>query len=129
MHELGIGAEVISPFELWLAERLGLPGERILYNGVDKSEESIERAVRLNVLSINIDHIQEIDRIHKVAKEMKRKVRVGVRLGLGNLPIRNGTRIRGGARSLQALGCHSRALGALLHSFQCYQQRQSGLPP
>lgn len=82
LHELGIGAEVISPFELWLAERLGLPGERILYNGVDKSEESIERAVRLNVLSINIDHIQEIDRIHKVAKEMKRKVRIGVRLGL-----------------------------------------------
>ena len=82
MHGLGIGAEAISPYELWLAERLGLSGERILYNGVDKNEESIERAVRLNVRSINIDHMEEIERIHAIARRMNRKVRVGVRLGL-----------------------------------------------
>jgi diaminopimelate decarboxylase len=82
IHGLGIGAEVISPYELWLAERLGLSGERMLYNGVDKNEESIERAIRLNVLSINIDHMEEIQRIHEIARRMNRKVRVGVRLGL-----------------------------------------------
>ena len=82
MHDMSIGAEAISPYELWLAERLGLSGERILYNGVDKNEESIERAVRMNVLSINIDHLEEIKRIHAIAQRMNRKVRVGVRLGL-----------------------------------------------
>lgn len=82
VHDLGIGAEVISPYELWLAERLGLPGDRILYNGVDKNEESIQQAVRLNVMSINIDHMEEIERIQKISRQMNRKVRVGVRLGL-----------------------------------------------
>jgi diaminopimelate decarboxylase len=82
IHKLGIGAEVISPYELWLAERLGLPGNRILYNGVDKNEESIERAARLNVLAINIDHMEEIGRIDSIARKMKQKVRVGVRLSL-----------------------------------------------
>jgi diaminopimelate decarboxylase len=84
VHDLGIGAEVISPYELWLAERQGLPGEHILYNGVDKDEESIERAVRLNVISINIDHMEEIERIQKISRQMNRKVRVGVRLGLAS---------------------------------------------
>src|SRR6267143_660866 len=40
LHEAGIGAEVISPYELWLAEQLGVPGDMILYNGVDKSDAS-----------------------------------------------------------------------------------------
>jgi diaminopimelate decarboxylase len=82
VHELGIGAEVISPYELWLAERLGLPGDRILYNGVDKDEESIERAARLNVMSVNIDHMEEIERVQKISRQMNRKINVGVRLGL-----------------------------------------------
>jgi diaminopimelate decarboxylase len=34
------------------------------------------------VLSINIDHVEEIDRIHSIARRMNRKVRIGVRLGL-----------------------------------------------
>lgn len=38
IHRLGIGAEVISPFELWLAEQLGNPGEDIVFNGVAKTE-------------------------------------------------------------------------------------------
>ena len=28
LHDHGVGAEVISPYELWLAQRLGVPGER-----------------------------------------------------------------------------------------------------
>jgi diaminopimelate decarboxylase len=82
IHDMDIGAEVISPYELWLGEKLGVPGEMIVYNGVNKTEESIERAARLNVLSINVDHNEEIDRIYKVARQIKKRVRVGVRLGL-----------------------------------------------
>jgi len=47
MHEAGIGAEVISPYELWLAEKLDVPGDMILYNGVDKSDASLESAIRM----------------------------------------------------------------------------------
>jgi diaminopimelate decarboxylase len=82
IHKLGIGAEVISPYELWLAERLGVPGDMIVYNGVNKTEESLERAARMDILSVNIDHQEEIERIHAIAKKLGRRIRVGLRLGL-----------------------------------------------
>jgi diaminopimelate decarboxylase len=81
IHGTGIGAEVISPYELWLAERLKVPGDKIIYNGVDKTEESIVRAVESDILSINIDSLSEIDRIAAVARRLKKKANVGIRLG------------------------------------------------
>jgi diaminopimelate decarboxylase len=82
IHMMGIGAEVISPYELWLAEKLGVCGDLIAYNGVNKTEESIERAARLNILTLNIDHLDEIEKIYQIAKKMNRMIRVGIRLAL-----------------------------------------------
>ncbi len=81
IHGVGIGAEVISPYELWLAEQLGVPGDMIVYNGVGKTEESLRRAIERNILAINIDSMDEIDRIHRVASALRRKANVGIRLG------------------------------------------------
>ncbi len=81
LHGAGLGAEVISPYELWLAEKLGVPGEMTVYNGVDKTPESIEAALRRNILSINIDSAEEVETIHKIASELNTTARVGVRLG------------------------------------------------
>lgn len=82
LHNMGIGAEVISPYELWLAESLGVKGEMVVYNGVNKTEESIERAVKMGILSINIDGLEEIDLIYRAAARLNKKANVGVRLGL-----------------------------------------------
>ena len=84
MHDAGIGAEVISPYELWLAERLGVPGAMILYNGVDKSDESLESAIRAGILAINIDHVEEIHRLRAAAARLGAKANVGVRLALSS---------------------------------------------
>jgi diaminopimelate decarboxylase len=82
VHKQGIGAEVISPYELWLAEQLTVPGNSIVYNGVNKTEESLRRAIEMNILSINIDHWEEIDKIHLLANKLGKNVRVGIRLAL-----------------------------------------------
>ncbi len=82
IHSAGIGAEVVSPYELWLAEQLRVPGEEIVYNGVNKTEESLVRAVDLGILSVNIDALPEVERIAAVARRLKKKARVGIRLGL-----------------------------------------------
>lgn len=82
LHAIGIGAEVISPFELWLAQRLGVPGERVIYNGVDKTDESLDLAVGMGLAAINIDHPSEIDRIVRVAERRGARAQVGVRLAL-----------------------------------------------
>lgn len=81
IHDVGIGAEVISPYELWLAEQLGVSGDMIVYNGVGKTEESIRRAIERNILAINIDSMDEIECIHRVASSLRRKANVGIRLG------------------------------------------------
>ncbi len=81
IHEVGIGAEVISPYELWLAEKLQVPGAEIVYNGVNKTEESLVRAIELEALSINVDDLEEIERIAAVAGRLNKKARLGIRLG------------------------------------------------
>lgn len=81
IHGVGIGAEVVSPYELWLTEQLKVPGEEIVYNGVNKTDESLVRAIEMGILSINVDCLPEIERIVAVAKRLKKRARVGIRLG------------------------------------------------
>ncbi|WP_208597648.1 diaminopimelate decarboxylase family protein [Desulfogranum mediterraneum] len=84
LHENGLGAEVISPYELWVAHKLNVPGDKLVYNGVDKSDESLRLAVTMDVLAVNVDHREEVQRIVQAAKDVGRRARVGVRLGLSN---------------------------------------------
>lgn len=112
LHGLGIGAEVISPYELWLADQLGVSGGEIVYNGVAKSDESIERAIRMGVLAINIDHLEEIDRIAAIASRLRIPANVGVRLALSassqfGLDLASGEALAA-CRNIAALGEHLR---------------------
>jgi len=84
MHDIGIGAEVISPYELWLAIKLGVSPDMILYNGVDKSDESLELAISNGIMSTNIDSYEEVERIYRIAKKMGRPANVGIRLALAS---------------------------------------------
>ncbi len=84
MHDLGIGAEVISPYELWLAVKLGVPPDLILYNGVDKTDASLELAIKNGIMCTNIDSYEEVERIYRIAKTIGRPANVGVRLALAS---------------------------------------------
>lgn len=83
MHELGVGAEVISGYEYWLAENLKVPPEKIVFNGVDKSRRGLSRAVASGAL-INIDNIEEVHVLLEEAVRQSKKARVGIRLGLSS---------------------------------------------
>lgn len=80
LHGFGTHAEVISEFELWLAQRLGLPGERIIVNGPGKTQAMIERAVHGAVRIVNVDGLGEVERIAGVAERVGRRQAVGVRV-------------------------------------------------
>lgn len=82
IHSRGLGAEVISPYELRLAERLCVPGNNIIFNGVSKSKESLEQAIKKGVFSINADTIDELETLKDLSAELKTQVRIGLRLGL-----------------------------------------------
>jgi diaminopimelate decarboxylase len=81
MHALGIGAEVISEYELWLAFELGVPASRIVYNGPAKSVGSIRDAVARDLLLLNVNHREEIAVVAAAARDLGKRPHVGVRAG------------------------------------------------
>jgi len=80
LHSIGAWAEVISHFELWLALKLGVSPDRIIYNGPAKSEERLRLAVAKGIRLINVDNIGEIDRIARIAQQTGSRQQVGVRV-------------------------------------------------
>ncbi len=83
LHEMNIGAEVISGYEYWLAESLDVSPEKIVFNGVDKSAKGIASAIKAGVL-INIDNIEEVYLALDECKKQNKIARLGIRLGMSN---------------------------------------------
>jgi len=83
LHALGVGAEVISHYELWLALQLGVPPERIVFNGPGKSDASIRQAIDAQIQLLNVNHREEIARVGRIAGELGRRPRIGIRITVG----------------------------------------------
>jgi diaminopimelate decarboxylase len=95
LHRVGLGAEVISPYELWLACKLGVPGEKIVYNGVNKDFDSLVQAVKHGVLAINVDAVEEVAALRQAVAQVGCKANVGIRLAMNEnsqfgLSLQNG---------------------------------------
>jgi diaminopimelate decarboxylase len=129
LHGLGIGAEVISEYELWLALKLGVPADRIVFNGPAKSTSSIHDAVARDILLLNVNHREEIDVVASVARKLGKRPRIGVRVaassgwnGQFGLSIGHGDAFaaikqvhESGVLQLTAIHCH---VGGMLRSAQ-----------
>jgi len=83
IHKEGLGVEVISKGELILALSLDLSPDKIVFSGVSKSDEEIGLSVNEKLFMINIESIQEIEMMSKIAKELNKRVQVGIRLNVG----------------------------------------------
>ena len=80
LHDIGALAEVISHFELWLAQVLGVPPERTIFNGPAKTPAALELAVSSGIRLINFDNLDEIETTARLAEAYGRTQEVGVRL-------------------------------------------------
>jgi len=80
LHQNGAGAEVISERELNLALGLGVPPDRIVFNGIYKSPMSLRTAVEKKIKCINIDAPHELDILNELSKTAKEKITVGLRV-------------------------------------------------
>ncbi len=79
MHQESSWAEVVSSFEYDKARALGVPGERIIFNGPNKSKAALERAVAEGA-HIHVDHMDEIKLLESVAQSLGKIVEVTMRL-------------------------------------------------
>lgn len=129
LHSLGIGAEVISEYELWLALKLGVPADRIVFNGPAKSTAAIRDAVARDLLLLNVNHHEEIDVVASAARALGKRPRIGIRVatssgwsGQFGLSIDRGEAFaaikrvhESGVLQLTAIHCH---VGGMLRSEQ-----------
>lgn len=80
-HQEGSWAEVVSGFEYDKAIGNGVPGNKIIFNGPDKSDEQLVKAARNNSL-IHIDHFDELYSLIKLSEEHQLKPNVAIRVNM-----------------------------------------------
>lgn len=82
LHACGAGADVVSEFELWLALRLQVPPESIVYNGPAKSAGSVHTAIKAGVACINANSLTDLQTIADIAASLGKPANVGIRIAL-----------------------------------------------
>ncbi|MBN2765874.1 MAG: hypothetical protein JXR27_05825 [Paludibacteraceae bacterium] len=80
-HQEGSWAEVVSGFEYEKALYNNVPGNKIIFNGPDKSDEDLIKAAQNNSL-IHIDHYDELYSLIRLCEEHKLKPRVAIRVNM-----------------------------------------------
>lgn len=76
----GAGADVVSGGEIYLAQRMGFPAERIVFAGVGKTRREIEEALVAGVRAFHVESAGELDAIASVAGALGVVAPVAVRV-------------------------------------------------
>lgn len=80
-HQEGSWAEVVSGFEFDKALMNGVDGRKIIFNGPEKGEPELRKAIDHDAL-IHIDHLDELYMLHQLADEMDARPRVAIRVNM-----------------------------------------------
>ncbi len=80
-HQEGSWAEVVSRMEYDKALHNGVSGDKILFNGPDKTDADLREAIKNNS-PIHIDHLDELYRLTEIATELNVKPRVAIRVNM-----------------------------------------------
>ena len=80
-HQEGSWAEVVSGFEYRKALGNGVPGNKIIFNGPEKTNEELEMASNNGSL-IHIDHFDELYQLIEMSDKLKQKPRVAIRVNM-----------------------------------------------
>ena len=87
MNQEGAGGDCFGVNEMYMALLAGTNPKTLVLNGSNKQDEELEMAIA-NGLCINIDAMDELDRIDAIAKRLGRTVDIGIRLKLDLEPLR-----------------------------------------
>jgi diaminopimelate decarboxylase len=80
-HQEGSWAEVVSGFEYDKAIALGVDGKKIIFNGPDKSEADLTKAI-LNDSLIHMDHLDELYTVTELSETLNKRPRVAIRVNM-----------------------------------------------
>ena len=80
LGDLGAGMDVVSGGEYARARAAGVPGERIVFSGVGKSEAEFRQVLAGGVRQVNLESEPEMQRLSRIASETGVEVPVTVRV-------------------------------------------------
>lgn len=80
-HKMGSWAEVVSIFEYNKALNNGVPGDKIIFNGPDKTTDDLKLAIQ-NGSFIHIDHFDELFAIITISKTSEKRPKLAIRVNL-----------------------------------------------
>jgi diaminopimelate decarboxylase len=80
LAQAGLGADVTSGGELFLAQQAGIPLERIIFSGVGKTAEEIDAALQLGIRALHIESPMELEAVSKAATRLNKIGPIGVRI-------------------------------------------------
>jgi len=78
--DAGAGLDIVSGGELYKARRVGCPAERIVFASVGKRAEEIRESLRLGIRCFNVESTPELEAIDRIARQMKTRARVALRV-------------------------------------------------
>ncbi len=79
MKSLGAGVDTVSIGEIMRSLEVGINPNKIIFEGVGKSKNDIEFALRNNIRQINIESIEELKLINELAHSLKISANIGIR--------------------------------------------------
>jgi diaminopimelate decarboxylase len=74
------GADCVSIGEVKRALLAGVPKYKIIFSGVGKSDDEITQAIKEDILMINVESHEEMDRVELMAKELNTTARISIRV-------------------------------------------------
>ncbi len=77
---LGAGMDIVSGGELARAQAAGVPGEKIVFSGVGKTDDEMRAALRVGIRSFNVESVPELVRLSEVAQAEGLRAPVSVRV-------------------------------------------------
>jgi diaminopimelate decarboxylase len=80
-HQEGSWAEVVSGFEYRKALGNGVPGNKIIFNGPEKTNEELTLAISNDSL-IHIDHFEELYQLIDLSEALGKQPRVAIRVNM-----------------------------------------------
>ena len=115
LAKAGLGADVVSGGEYRRARAAGIPGDKIVFSGVGKTEDEMRIALEGGLFQFNLESMAETEMLSGVATAMRRPAPVGFRVN-PDVAAGSHAKITTGAAEnkfgiaiADAAGCYARA--------------------
>jgi len=80
INSMGGGFDVVSTGELKRCLTAGVNPEKIIFEGVGKSEEDILFAINKSIRLINAESFEELEKINRIALSLNKIINIGIRI-------------------------------------------------